>query len=52
MGCIKPRHMCYTALSLQGVDLDKLMSAGQYISEYLGRKPASKVLQAKIASKL
>lgn len=39
-------------LSLQGVDLDKLLGAGQYISDFLGRKPASKVLQAKMGSKL
>jgi hydroxymethylglutaryl-CoA lyase len=35
-----------------GVNLDKLLDAGQYISEFLGRKPASKVLQAKLSSKL
>ncbi|CAI8020704.1 Hydroxymethylglutaryl-CoA lyase, mitochondrial [Geodia barretti] len=35
-----------------GVNLDKLLDAGQYISEFLGRKPASKVLQAKLGSKL
>ena len=29
-----------------GVDMDKLMDAGQFISDYLGRPPVSKVAQA------
>ena len=37
---------------LQGVDLDKLLEAGQYICNFLERKPVSKVLQATISSKL
>lgn len=35
-----------------GIDLDKLLSASHYISDFLGRKPASKVFQAITSSKL
>ena len=36
----------------QGVNLDKLLGASRYISDFLGRTPSSKVLQAKAHSKL
>ena len=29
-----------------GVDMDRLVEAGRFISDYLGRPPASKVAQA------
>jgi len=34
-------------VNLQGVDLDKLIETGQYISEYLSRPNGSKVGQAR-----
>ena len=41
-----------TIIFLQGVNLDKLLGASRYISDFLGRTPSSKVLQAKTHSKL
>ncbi len=35
-----------------GVDLDKLINAGQYISDYLGRPPVSKVSRAIAAKRI
>lgn len=39
-------------LVLQGVNLEKLMDASIFICKYLGRKPASKVVQALCSNKL
>ncbi len=39
-------HINYLTL-FQGVDLDKVLAAGRYISEQLGRPTSSKVAQAK-----
>jgi len=35
---------------VEGVDLTKLLKAGSFISNFLGRKPASKVTQAMTVS--
>jgi isopropylmalate/homocitrate/citramalate synthase len=35
-----------------GIDLDKVVEAGEFISSHLGRRPASKVAQAVIAQRL
>jgi hydroxymethylglutaryl-CoA lyase len=34
-----------------GIDLDKLTNAGKFISDYLGRKPHSRVANALLAKR-
>jgi hypothetical protein len=37
---------CCTAWASTGIDLDKLIDAGAYISDFLGRKPNSRAATA------
>ena len=44
-------YECCRVWSIQGVDLEKLISAGEYICEHLGRRTLSRVAQAHTSAK-